>query len=375
MTTPKTATLDAPEKSLPAPAPTGPQALALPETPSVGWLQQILNDDQIKPLCATVAPDATPDELAVFFWSAKRRGLDPFLKQIHFVKRRRYRGRDDNGKPVYESYAVHQTGIDGFRVIANRAKDPAGKLLLAGIKRGPIRDDKGQLIGAFAEVYRHDWKEPARAEVLLEEYVQTDDKGAPTGLWRTKPQTMLEKCGEAAAHRMAFPEDLADLYVHEELDNAEHVRPFNREEAGPVSSATAPQATILDAAGHVVPPVPEEEPAPARASNGQPGLFAEPTEAPSLAERAIALKAIKEMLASFDPRPKDETLAAIYQDALGTTDLAKADVAALSDLLAWMQVLKRAETMARTKQPFSAAETAAVARLRKIAGPKKADAR
>src|SRR3990167_7350817 len=233
MTTPKTATLDTPaaeKPPLPPPAPTGPQALALPDAPSVGWLERTLNADQIRTLCATVAPDATPDELAAFFWSAKRRGLDPFLRQIHFVKRRRYKGRDDNGKPIYEAYAGHQTGIDGYRVIANRAKGPDGRLLLAGIKRGPIRDDKGDLIGAWAEVYRHDWKEPARAEVLLSEYVQTDDKGAPMGLWRTKPQTLTEKCAEAAAQRMAFPEDLGDLYINEEMDNAEHIRAMNRDE-------------------------------------------------------------------------------------------------------------------------------------------------
>src|SRR3990167_5200173 len=75
--------------------PTG-GALALPESPSAEWITATLTESQIKTLVATVAPGATLDELAVFFWTARRRGLDPFLRQGDLLQRRpRDKGVDD----------------------------------------------------------------------------------------------------------------------------------------------------------------------------------------------------------------------------------------------------------------------------------------
>ena len=68
-------------------------------------LKQFTNEelDLIK---NTVAKGATDNELKLFLYTAKERGLNPLTRQIHFVK------RGDNG--------VIQTGIDGFRLIAER---------------------------------------------------------------------------------------------------------------------------------------------------------------------------------------------------------------------------------------------------------------
>ena len=155
----------------------------------------------------TVAIGASDVELELFLYQAKRLGLDPLSRQIHFVKRKRW-SSDLN---AYEEVGTVQVGIDGFRVLAERT----GKL--AGIKRGVLKDDKGQLVGGWAEVYRIDWSHPAREEVSFTEYCQTTKDGKPMGLWGRMPETMIKKVAEAAALRMAFPADLSGIYADEEM--------------------------------------------------------------------------------------------------------------------------------------------------------------
>ena len=153
--------------------------------------------EQMALITATIAKQATPDELKLFLYRAKNLGLDPLKPgQIHFVK------YGNNPGTIV-------VGIEGFRVTAHRT----GKL--AGIKRGALRDEKGNLIGGWAEVYRTDWREPAREEVPLAEY------NTGRGPWQKMPETMVKKVAEAAALRMAFPESLGGVYSEEEMHQAE----------------------------------------------------------------------------------------------------------------------------------------------------------
>ncbi len=172
-----------------------------------------LTREQIDLIKHTVAIGATDLELKLFLYQANKRGLDPLTRQIHFIKRKQY--NPDTEK--YDEVGTIQTGIDGFRVVANRT----GKL--SGIKRGVIKSETGKLIGAWAEVYRKDWTEPAREEVSFDEYCQKKKDGSPIRLWASMPETMIKKVAEAAALRMAFPEDLSGIYSHEEMQQADIV--------------------------------------------------------------------------------------------------------------------------------------------------------
>jgi phage recombination protein Bet len=155
-----------------------------------------LSGDQLKLVTDVVAKGATPDELKLFLYRCKAMGLDPLKPgQIHFTK-------------YGSGPGTIVVGIDGFRTRAARS----GKL--SGIKRGPIRDDKGKCIGAWAEVYRSDWQHCARIEVSLAEY------STGRGPWQKMPETMIQKVAEAQALRMAFPDDLGGLYAQEEMDQA-----------------------------------------------------------------------------------------------------------------------------------------------------------
>lgn len=158
--------------------------------------------EEIDLIKKTVARDATDEEIKLFLYTAKARGLNPLLKEIYFIKRKQKRG------DRWIEVGTIQTGIDGFRVIANRTNR------LRGIERGIKRDEKGRLY-AWARVWRKDWDYPAYEEVALEEY-----KGE-TALWNRMPEQMLKKCAEAAALRMAFSEDLSGLFSHEEMEQAD----------------------------------------------------------------------------------------------------------------------------------------------------------
>ena len=155
-----------------------------------------LTDDQMELIKNTVAKGATDNELKLFLYRCKEIGLDPLKPgQIFFIK-------------YGSGPGTIVIGRDGFRARA------AAIGLHTGTKVGIIRDEKGHCLGAWCEVYRKDWKEPAREEVSLKEY----DTGK--GLWARMPETLIKKVAEVAALRMAFPDQLSGLYSQDEMDQA-----------------------------------------------------------------------------------------------------------------------------------------------------------
>ena len=205
-----------------------------------------LTREQVDLIKHTVAVGATDNELKLFLYQANKRGLDPLTRQIYFIKRKQY--NPDTEK--YEEIGTIQTGIDGFRVVADRT----GKL--SGIKRGTIKDDKGTLVGAWAEIYRTDWTQPAREEVSFKEYCQTKKDGSPMRLWASMPETMIKKVAEAAALRMAFPEDLSGIYTHDEMQQADtevlDIKPSSEPKPLP-QLAESRESPTEQVAGEVIP--------------------------------------------------------------------------------------------------------------------------
>ena len=155
-----------------------------------------LTPAQIKLIKDTVAKNASDDELKLFLYRCQEMGLDPLKPgQIFFIKY-------GNGPGTIV------IGRDGFRSRAIQT----GKHV--GTKTGLLYDESGKLSGAWAEVFRSDWLQPARDEVLLEEY------NTGKAQWQKMPATMIKKVAEVSALRMAFPEELSGLYSQEEMDQA-----------------------------------------------------------------------------------------------------------------------------------------------------------
>jgi phage recombination protein Bet len=145
------------------------------------------------------APEA---EASAFIEICKRRGLAPEERQVYLTK------RGDGW--------VIQTGIDGYRLIADRTGQYAGS-------------DEPLFIGATPEGYPEQASvtvykmvggqpRPFTGTAFWSEYFPTNDK--QNFMWKKMPRTMLAKCAEALALRKAFPADLSAIYTAEEMDQA-----------------------------------------------------------------------------------------------------------------------------------------------------------
>lgn len=201
--------------------------------------------------------DVTKAELAGFLHLCQRTGLDPFSRQIYLI------GRWD--KKQQRKVFTPQTGIDGYRVVANRAITNGGgtigyeDTLWCG-KDGRWRDvwiSDEPPAAAKVTVLRDGQRFPAVAG--YREYVQTGRDGSPVGLWAKMPAGQLAKCASALALRMAFPHDLAGVYTAEEMAQADnpaagerHLRKVQPGEGDPWATATPVVTTeqkLANAAG------------------------------------------------------------------------------------------------------------------------------
>lgn len=183
----------------------------------------------------TVARGATDGELKLFMHVCQKTGLDPFMRQIHMIKRW--------DAKLQREVATMQTGIDGYRVIAERSGGYAGQD--QPIFQFPKGSENGIPVSATVTVYRFMGEQRVgfTATAFYDEYVQLKKDGNPNSFWTKMPKSQLAKCAEALALRKAFPNDLSGIYTHDEMAQADN--------AGPTTPALPPGSN--PAAAH--PPV------------------------------------------------------------------------------------------------------------------------
>lgn len=173
--------------------------------PTVSWTHE-----QTELIKRTIAIGATHDELQLFLYQAKRTGLDPLSRQIHFVKRK------DKG--------TIQTAIDGYRLIADRTGKYAGSddyLFDEGIQQYlHMVAKRGNPQTATVTVYKMcDGSRTAfTATAAWGEYFPGEAQGF---MWKKMPYLMIGKCAEALALRKAFPAELSGVYTNEEMQQAD----------------------------------------------------------------------------------------------------------------------------------------------------------
>ena len=170
------------------------------------------NREQVELIKRTVAKGASDDELKLFLHLASRYDLDPFTRQIWFIK--------------YGDDAHIFTGRDGFLHIAHRSGAFNG--MQTQLREEPVpfeiryynrKEKKVEVLKrpsqfvAVCTVYRKDMEQPFICEVWESEY------STGQGLWPTKRRVMIQKVGEASTLRRAF--DISGLYLPEEVSESE----------------------------------------------------------------------------------------------------------------------------------------------------------
>ena len=176
----------------------------------------------------TVCKGSTDEQFQLFLHACERTGLDPFMRQIYAVMR--YDSKE--GKKAM----TIQTGIDGYRLIAERT----GKYS-PGRDATYVYDDQGRPFCATAYIKKQTcdgtWHEVS-SSAYLSEYMQTDKYGKPSSFWSKMPHTMLAKCAEALSLRKAFPAELSGIYTSEEMAQADVAQEEVQEEVQQVQVIT-----------------------------------------------------------------------------------------------------------------------------------------
>lgn len=240
----------------------------------------IITKDKIQLVKDTICRGATDDELELFMLSCNRTGLDPFQKQCWAVK------RWDSG--LGREVMTFQTGVDGFRIIANRSEKYSGQV-------GPFWcDENGHWqdvwlkstppVAVKVGVLRSDFKEPLWAVARFSGYAARKKDGSLTPFWSKMPDLMIAKVAECLALRKAFPQDLSGVYSDTEM-----------EQATPVKEAVLVNEPIKIEDKKEAPPAKEADPiAKTEIKEKAPEVFPDKTKIKINKEQAESLKTIGE---------------------------------------------------------------------------------
>jgi phage recombination protein Bet len=157
----------------------------------------------------TVCRGASDAEFRLFINQCVRTGLDPIQRQIYSIPR-------GNGRTI-------QTGIDGYRLIAQRTGEYAGSD--DAIYDTEAEDHPNR---ATVTVWRLVEGVP-RAFTATARWSEYKPASGQDQMWQKMPYLMIAKCAEALALRKAFPQELSGIYTDAEMDQATTVDGTARE--------------------------------------------------------------------------------------------------------------------------------------------------
>lgn len=175
----------------------------------------------------------TTDSIMLALNYCKARNLDPFKRVIHIV-------------PIYdkESNKYVETiwpGIAELRTTAARTGSYAGKdaCMFGDVLEQTFTGTTGGRGGKAERTIKRTVKFPEWAQITvhrivqgqrvpfigpkvfwLETYATIGRTDVPNDMWNDRPSGQLEKCAEAAALRVAFPEELGSEHIHDEVGRA-----------------------------------------------------------------------------------------------------------------------------------------------------------
>ena len=145
--------------------------------------------------------------LANFLYTCYIRNLNPLLNHIYIV-------------PIGGKMQL-VTGIDSYRLIAQRTGQYAGKKAPLYLKESGKWEDfvlDGEKILASRITVLKQMQGGLIVETTCDAYMKEYNKGI--GQWKTMPYHMIAKVAESLALRTAFPDELAGLYTAEEVEGS-----------------------------------------------------------------------------------------------------------------------------------------------------------
>ena len=192
-------------------------------------------EEQIKTVKNTVAKGASDDELKMFIGIAEKYGLDPFIKEIWFIKRAK-KVKDSKGNWDYKRLPNNEIDYSGAETMIMTSRD--GYLKVAqrdtnfdGVIGFPVREGdvfeidaekytvihkfgvkRGRIIGAWAKV-SHKQRKPVIVWADFSEY-----NAAKSTIWQQYPSAMIQKVAETLALKRQF--GISGLTTREEMSTA-----------------------------------------------------------------------------------------------------------------------------------------------------------
>jgi phage recombination protein Bet len=200
----------------------------VPAATAIASLPALYNPRDLALIRRTVASDTSDDEFAIFVHMARALRLDPLRRQVHaFV----FNKTDPKKRRL-----TLVTSIEGYRAIAARTgnyrpdEDEPSFITDEDLRSN---DNPAGLVSCSVKVWQYahgqwfpvtgtaHWAEFAPMKTVWADNKPTDIKALDrSGRWGDMPFLMLAKCAEAQALRKAWPEDLANTFVGEEVDRA-----------------------------------------------------------------------------------------------------------------------------------------------------------
>ena len=162
------------------------------------------------------------EDIVKFMMLCKARNLNPWVGDAYLV------GYDGNDGPRFSL-------ITSIQALYKRAEmSPEFDGIQSGLILGSGAEVEGtfeskDITGGWCNVYRKDRAHPFVAKVRRDVY---DTKRS---YWAKDPGFMIAKCAEAAALRKAFPNQLAGLYLSEEI---------NEQASGAIQKESQPKVTL-----------------------------------------------------------------------------------------------------------------------------------
>lgn len=189
-----------------------PARLPMPSSTALSGI----DEQQWRVLCETIFPSAKTAEaieMAVSYCSARK--LDVFKRPVHIVP-----VWDSNKRQLVETVwpGLHEIRSTAHRTNSYAGSDPVAFGPEVTKKLGPKEVTFPE--SATFTVYRITQGQRCgyTQTVFFEEVVSTKKGGEPTPMWLTRTKGQLAKCAEVAALRMAFPEELGNDYIPEEME-------------------------------------------------------------------------------------------------------------------------------------------------------------